>query len=87
MKRILPLALFALAACTTVQSNQSLLSANALYTAASNGGEALVRAGQMDKERFKEMDRQAYAALLAVRAGTATMDDLREALKPLKGEE
>lgn len=84
MKRLfLPVLLF-LAACATTQTAQTLLGANALYTAASEAGETAVKAGTLDKAKFKDLDNKAYAALVAFREGRITIEQFREALKPLE---
>jgi hypothetical protein len=51
--------------------------ADALYTAAPIAGGNLVTLGKLDAATYKTLDNAAYAKLLDVRAGKATLDDLQ----------
>lgn len=97
MKRLLTAASLALApllaACpgpVNVQSvntvaTKSVIAANDLYASASRAGEDLVKLGLMDKAAFKAADARAYAILLQVRAGHATLSQLSAATAILSG--
>lgn len=52
----------------TTLDERLAIGATVSYTAASRLGTALASAGLIDKERFKALDRQGYAAVLAVKA-------------------
>lgn len=56
------------------------------YVTASRLGNALSRAGVIDRARFQELDRRAYAVLLRVRAAYAAgnADDYRTAARELE---
>jgi hypothetical protein len=58
-------------------SAQVVISADAIYTAASIAGGDLVALGKLDQARYRQLDNQAYAILLQIRAGKATIDQLR----------
>ena len=66
-------------------SAKSTIAANDLYRAASRSGEDLVKLGLMDKAKFKALDAQAYAVLLQVRAGTASVAQLAAITAALSG--
>jgi hypothetical protein len=92
MKRLIIAASLALASCgpTNVQSvntvaTKSVIAANDLYAAASRAGEDLVKLGLMDKATFKAADARAYAVLIQVRAGHATLSQLSAATAILSG--
>ena len=87
MKRLLAIPLlFALTACPGPLSNvpppgqiadqtrmdeQGRIAFGLAYVTASRLGNALSRAGAIDRERFQALDRQAYSALLRVRSAYA----------------
>lgn len=82
MRKLIIPALLALSACNgtpTVQSvsSQTVTSADALYTAASIAGGNLVTIGKLDPTKYRDLDNKAYAVLLEIRAGNATLTDLQ----------
>lgn len=92
MKRLIIAACLALASCgpTNVQSagtiaSKATIAADDLYTHASRAGEDLVKLGLMDKAKFKAADAHAYAVLIQVRAGQATIQQLTAATAALAG--
>lgn len=64
---------------TTVASvsSQTVTAADALYQAASIAGGNLVTLGKLDQAKYRDLDNQAYAVLLEIRAGKATIADLQ----------
>jgi len=56
---------------------RSVIAADALYTSASLAGHDAVVAGVMTAERYHDLDNQAYAILLRIRAGKAQVDELQ----------
>lgn len=83
----LALSLSACAGTTSVSSvsAQSVASADALYVSASIAGENLVTLGKLDVARYRDLDNQAYAILLEIRAGKATVDQLQAITSQLTG--
>lgn len=53
---------------TSVADERAVIALELAYTSATRAGTTLARAGIIDAERFKELDRKAYTALQAVRA-------------------
>lgn len=92
MKRLLIAACLALASCGPVGiqsantiAAKSVIAANDLYAHASKAGEDLVKLGLLDKAKFQAADAKAYAVLIDVRAGRATVAQLSAATAALTG--
>jgi hypothetical protein len=87
-KMVIALALMC-AACSGgagVQTARAVITANSLYTAATVSGRHLMELGVLTPEAFAKADNDAYAVLLQVQVGQATVDQLITALAPLKGD-
>lgn len=96
MKRLLiaAAAVLSLSACGDVGggvqsantvATKSVIAANDLYRSASKAGEDLVKLGLLDKAKFQTADAKAYAVLIDVRAGRATVSQLAAATAAITG--
>jgi hypothetical protein len=81
VKKLVLAAALALAACApaglSTTTARGVIAADALYTSASLAGHDAVVAGAMTGERYRDLDNQAYAILLRIRAGKARIDELQ----------
>ena len=81
MKRLIIAACLALAGCATsgglntpaAIASRTVGSADAAYIAASTAGQTLVAAGTLEQAKFRQLDNDAYAALLSLRANAAAV--------------
>jgi len=68
-------------------SAKTVIAANQIYTSASRAGATLVLQGLLDKAAYQRADAKAYAVLIDVRAGRATLAQLTAATAALTGAE